>query len=319
MSLLRIRVARIEALTPAIRRLHLVAANGAPLPGFDAGAHIGVHVPLSPRPQRRAYSLVNACASAGSVDHYEIAVLREAAGSGGSQWMHACGPGDEFDIDPPRNDFPLAANARRHLLIAGGIGITPILSMARELTRTRRAFTLHYAARDAASMAYRDDVAALPDATCWLDDGDPARGMPLADTIGAPEHGTHLYVCGPTGLIEATLATARCLGWRDDELHCERFAAAAPSGGDAPFEVRLAASGRVLNVPPGTSILDALVEAGLDPLYDCRRGDCGVCAVRLLDGDPDHRDICLTGDEHASGSFCPCVSRAKSARLVLDL
>ncbi|ABB06119.1 PDR/VanB family oxidoreductase [Burkholderia lata] len=319
MSLLRIRVARIEALTPAIRRLHLVASNGAPLPGFDAGAHIGVHVPLSPRPPRRAYSLVNADAGAACVDHYEIAVLREAAGSGGSQWMHACVPGDEFDVDPPRNDFPLATNAQRHLLIAGGIGITPILSMARELTRAGRAFTLHYAARDAASMAYRDEVAALPDATCWFDNGDPARGMPLADTIGAPEPGTHLYVCGPTGLIEATLAVARRLGWRDDALHSERFAAAVPSGSDAPFEVRLATSGRVLNVPAGASILDTLIEAGLDPLYDCRRGDCGVCTVRLLDGEPDHRDICLTDEEHAGGSFCPCVSRAKSAGLVLDL
>ncbi|MCA8052770.1 PDR/VanB family oxidoreductase [Burkholderia arboris] len=319
MSPLRIRVERIDALTPAIRRLHLVAANGGPLPGFAAGAHIGVHVPLSLRSQRRAYSLVNAGGSAGPVDRYEIAVLREPAGSGGSQWMHACTPGEEFDIDPPRNDFPLAADARRHLLVAGGIGITPILAMARELMHAGRPFALHYAARDAGSMAYRDEVAALPDATCWFDNGEPSRGMPLAETIGAPESGKHLHVCGPAGLIEATLAAARRLGWRDDTLHCERFAAPVATGGNAPVEVRLAVSGRTLNVPAGTSILDAMIEAGLDPLYDCRRGDCGVCAVRLLDGDPDHRDICLSDDDRARGGFCPCVSRANGAHLVLDL
>ncbi|HDR9877281.1 PDR/VanB family oxidoreductase [Burkholderia cenocepacia] len=319
MSPLRIRVERIDVLTPAIRRLHLVAADGGPLPGFTAGAHIGVHVPLSPRSQRRAYSLVNAGGRADSIDRYEIAVLHAAAGSGGSQWMHACAPGDEFDIDPPRNDFPLVAHARRHLLVAGGIGITPILAMARELASSGRPFTLHYAARDAVSMAYRDEVAALPGATCWFDDGEPSRGLPLADAIGAPERGTHLYVCGPAGLIEATLAAARHLGWRDDALHCERFAAPVATAENATVEVRLAGSGHVLNVPPGTSILDAMIEAGLDPLYDCRRGDCGVCAVRLLDGDPDHRDICLSDDDHASGAFCPCVSRAHGAHLVLDL
>ncbi|QGZ65021.1 PDR/VanB family oxidoreductase [Paraburkholderia acidisoli] len=326
---LRMRVARIDALTAAIRRLHLVAANGAPLPAFEAGAHIGVHVPLGERTQRRAYSLVNAAASSQdptfNPDHYEIAVLLEPASSGGSRWMHALRPGDEVDIDAPRNDFPLAPGARRHLLIAGGIGITPILAMARALGAAGETYALHYAARDAISMAYHDEVGALGDATRWFDGGDPRHGMPLAETIGRPEPGAHLYVCGPGGLITATLAAARALGWPDDALHSERFAAAPTAAGgaeaaeSAPFEVRLAASDRVLVVPPGTSILDVMIEAGLDPLYDCKRGDCGVCTTQLLEGEADHRDICLTGDDHARGAFCPCVSRAKSARLVLDL
>lgn len=325
---LKMRVARIDSLTPAIRRLHLVAADGAPLPAFDAGAHIGVHLPLGERTQRRAYSLVNAAASVVSdasatpSDHYEIAVLLEPASSGGSRWMHALQPGDEFDIDAPRNDFPLAQGARRHLLIAGGIGITPILAMARTLGAAGEPYALHYAARDAISMAYHDDVGALSDATRWFDGGDPRHGMPLAQTIGAHEAGAHLYVCGPAGLVTATLAAARALGWPGDALHSELFAAGQPASDnadEAPFEVRLAAADRVLLVPPGTSILDVMIEAGLDPLYDCKRGDCGVCTTQLIDGEPDHRDICLTDDDHARGAFCPCVSRAKSARLVLDL
>lgn len=264
-----------------------------------------------------AYSLVN---TGGDGAHYEIAVLLEPAGSGGSRWMHAIEPGQLLDADPPRNDFPLAADARRHLLIAGGIGITPILAMARTLAAAQAPYALHYAARDAGAMAYRDEVAALANAHCWLDGGDPRRGLPLADTIGTFEAGTHLYVCGPAGLVAAALDTARRLGWPDDALHSELFVApAAPAGADAAFEVQLAASGRVLAVPAGTSVLDAMIAAGLDPLYDCRRGDCGVCTTQLLDGEAEHRDICLTDDERAEGRFCPCVSRAKSARLVLDL
>ncbi|WP_321967851.1 PDR/VanB family oxidoreductase [Burkholderia cepacia] len=317
MSTLRMRIARIDSLTPAIRRLHLVAADGVPLPAFDAGAHIGVHVPLGERTQRRAYSLVNAT---GPADHYEIAVLLEPAGGGGSQWIHHREVGDEFDIDPPRNDFPLAGGARRHLLIAGGIGITPVLAMARTLDAAGQPYTLHYAARDVESMAYRDEVAALPTATRWLDGRDMRCSLPLAETVGPHEDGAHLYVCGPAGLVAATFDTARGLGWPEHALHCELFAApASASSADSVFEVRLVASDRVLTVPPGMSILDAMIDAGLDPLYDCKRGDCGVCSAQLLDGTPEHRDICLTSDERARGAFCPCVSRAKSARLVLDL
>jgi ferredoxin-NADP reductase len=317
MSSLRMRVARIDTLTPAIRRLHLVASDSAALPAFGAGAHIGIHIPLGTRTQRRAYSLVNATGPAG---HYEIAVLLEPAGTGGSRWMHEREVGDEFDVDPPRNDFPLAEGARRHVLIAGGIGITPILAMARTLSLAEQPFTLHYAARDTASMAYGEEVGALPAATCWFDGGDPSRGLPLAQAIGTPEAGTHLYMCGPAGLVTAALGIARGLGWPEDALHCELFSAATPeSPAETAFEVRLAASNRVLTIPGGTTVLDALIEAGLDPLYDCRRGDCGVCATQVLDGEPEHRDICLTAAERAQGAFCPCVSRAKSACLVLDL
>ncbi|MDE1180491.1 PDR/VanB family oxidoreductase [Paraburkholderia sp.] len=316
MTTLRMRVGRIDALTPTIRRLLLVPADGAPLPAFSAGAHIGLQVPIDGRTQRRAYSLVNA---PDHTDHYEIAVQLEAASSGGSRWVHRLETGAELDVSVPRNDFPLDAATRHALLIAGGIGITPILAMARALDAAGTAYALHYAAREAVSMAYRDDVLTMPAATCWLDGGDPRNGMPLADTIGAPQDGRHLYVCGPRPLIEAVLAQAKTLGWPDAQVHSELFAAAQDSTGDTAFEVVLKASNVTLNVAADKTILDAMIDAGLDPLYDCRRGDCGVCTTQVIDGTPDHRDICLSGQDRARGDFCPCVSRANSSRLVLDL
>ncbi|MGF6569142.1 ferredoxin-NADP reductase [Paraburkholderia sp. GAS333] len=316
MTTLRMRVARIDALTPTIRRLLLVAADGAPLPAFSAGAHIGLHVPIDGRTQRRAYSLVNAPAH---TDHYEIAVQLEATSSGGSRWVHELEPGAELEIGVPRNDFPLDPATQDALLIAGGIGITPILAMARALDAAGTAYALHYAAREAATMAYRDDVLAMPAATCWLDGGDPRNGMPLATTIGAPQAGRHLYVCGPRPLIDAVLAQADTLGWPAAQVHSELFTANQDSTGDTAFEVVLKASNLSLNVAAGKTVLDAMIDAGLDPLFDCRRGDCGVCTTQVIDGTPDHRDICLSEQDRERGDFCPCVSRATSSRLVLDL
>jgi ferredoxin-NADP reductase len=316
MTTMRMRVSRIDTLTPAIRRLWLVSADGAPLPAFDAGAHIGLRIPIEGRTQRRAYSLVNA------TDHahaYEIAVQLERNGTGGSAWVHRLHAGDELDVTPPQNDFLLDGNARSCLLIAGGIGITPILSMARSLERAGRPYDLHYAAREPGLMAYADEVRALPRATCWFDGGAPSNGMPLETTIGAPRPGRHLYVCGPAGFIHAVLEQARRNGWEDSHLHCELFSAAPAASTGLAFEVELAASGVTLRVPESHSILDAMIGAGLDPVFDCRRGDCGVCVTRVLSGIADHRDICLSDKDRDRGDFCPCVSRAKSARLVLDL
>ncbi len=316
MSTIRMRVARIDALTPKIRRLLLEAVDGAPVPGFEAGAHIGLQVPIGGRMQRRAYSLVNPTDCA---HHYEIAVLLEETSTGGSRWVHQLAVGDELDVNPPRNDFALSEDGAEHLLIAGGIGITPILAMARALAAAGKRYTLHYAARDASSMAYHDAVQALPGATCWFDAGDPRRGIPLGPTLGDPQPNRHVYVCGPAGLINAVRAQAFALGWPEAQVHSELFQAPSDDTEQSAFEVELTASKRTLTVPAGQSILDVMIAAGLDPLFDCRRGDCGVCTVRLLEGEADHRDICLSAADHQRGDFCPCVSRAKSARLVLEL
>ena len=316
MTTLRMRVRRIDALTPSIRRLLLESADANPLPPFSAGAHIDLHIPAGERTLKRAYSLVNAPAA---TDHYEIAVQLETASTGGSRWVHALNPGHVLEVTAPKNEFALTDDAHGCLLIAGGIGITPILAMARALETIGRPYALHYAAREPGLMAYREEVEALPGATCWFDGGDPAAGIPLATTIGPPESGRHLYVCGPKGLIGAVLAQAKALGWPEAQVHSELFSGTLETQADTAFELELTASARTLTVPADKSIIDVMLEAGLDPLFDCRRGDCGVCTTRVIEGEPDHRDLCLSPKDHADGDFCPCVSRTRSARLVLDL
>jgi len=314
MSSLSLRVQHIELLTPRIRRVLLVSSDVRPLPDFTAGAHLELHVPGS-RTQRRAYSLVNLPDG----EHYEIAVQLEDASTGGSRWVHSLKVGDELQADPPRNHFPLCENTEHALLIAGGIGITPMLGMARSLQASGKPFTLHYAGRDEAQMAYLPEARACQDNHCWISGGDPQKRFPAAAILTAPRPGLHLYICGPTAMLNSVLACAREQGWPEDHLHYELFSGALEMAGDQSFEVHLRESGVSLQVAAGQSVLDAMLQAGLDPMFDCRRGDCGVCVTQVIDGQPDHRDICLSKRDRASGSFCTCVSRARSALLVLDL
>ncbi|NUT76211.1 oxidoreductase [Pseudomonas sp. C1C7] len=314
MSSLSLRVRRTELLTPRIRRVLLVSSNAAPLPGFTAGAHLELHVPGS-RVQRRAYSLVNLPDG----EHYEIAVQLEDASTGGSRWVHSLKEGDELLADAPRNHFPLNENTEHALLIAGGIGITPMLGMARALQAAGKPFTLHYAGRDEAQMAYLQEARACQDNHCWISGGDPQKRFPAATILAAPRPGLHLYICGPGAMLNSVLSCARELGWPEDHLHYELFSGALEMAGDQGFEVHLRETGVSLQVAAGQSVLDAMLEAGLDPMFDCRRGDCGVCVAQVIDGQPDHRDICLSERDRAGGSFCTCVSRASSALLVLDL
>ncbi|MFC3608620.1 PDR/VanB family oxidoreductase [Stutzerimonas tarimensis] len=314
MSSLNLRVDRIDSLTPRIRRLLLVSEDGSALPSFAPGAHLELHVP-GERPLLRAYSLVNLSGR----EFYEIAVQLEERGSGGSRWVHGLEPGQRLTAEAPRNHFPLSEVGDHALLIAGGIGITPILGMARALRQAGRNFALHYAGREASRMAYLDEVRAMPEARTWIS-AVPASGrMPLAAVLAEPVAGRHLYVCGPRGLITEVLDTARRIGWDEDQLHSELFAGSLEIEGETAFEAELRASGVTLQVPAGQNLLEVMIEAGLDPLFDCRRGDCGVCVTQVLEGEAEHRDICLSERDRASGSFCTCVSRARGGRLVLDL
>ncbi|VVQ13195.1 Carnitine monooxygenase reductase subunit [Pseudomonas fluorescens] len=314
MPSLSLRIERIDPLTPRIRRLILVADAAQPLPGFTPGAHIEVWIPGS-KPMWRAYSLVSL---PGNV-HYEIAVQLEDQSSGGSRWMHEVQVGQQVLVRAPKNHFPLVADASDYLLIAGGIGITPMLGMARALAARQRPFTLHYAGRDAERMAYLEEVQALGTARCWISGGNQARRLPLAHLLDSHASGRQLYVCGPKSLIGEVLQTARGLGWDDSQLHSELFIGSLDTEPEGAFEVELRTSGVTLQVPAGKSVLEAMIEADLDPMFDCRRGDCGVCVAQILEGAAEHRDLCLSARERADGSFCTCVSRASGARLVLDL
>jgi vanillate O-demethylase ferredoxin subunit len=314
-----VRVSRKAVEAQDICSFELVAADGSALPAFSAGSHIDVHVPGG---LVRQYSLCNDPAEG---HRYLIGVLKDPATRGGSLAMHDhLHEGDRLDISAPRNHFALAHEARRHLLLAGGIGITPILCMAERLALTGGEFELHYSARSRERMAFRERIesaAFAPKAQFHFDDGDAAQKLDLAALLDKPVAGTHVYVCGPQGYIDAVLGRARAAGWPAAQLHFEFFGAApAATESDGSFEVQLASSGRVISIARDQSVAQALAAAGVEVMTSCEQGVCGTCLTRVLEGEPDHRDQYLTPEEQAANDqFTPCCSRAKSARLVLDL
>lgn len=317
MSTIEVRVAAKVREAEDICSFELVRLDGAPLPPFDAGAHIDVHVGVG---QVRQYSL---CNPPHETHRYVIGVLRDAASRGGSLAMHdAVQAGSVLTIGVPRNHFPLL-DAERTLLLAGGIGVTPILAMAESLACKGAAFEMHYCARSPERAAFRERI----DASVFsrqvhfhYDSDDAAQQLALPALLAAPGQ-THLYVCGPGGFIEHVLAAARAQGWPEAQLHVEYFAGVAiDTTGDQSFDVQLASSGQVLTVPKGRSVIQVLAEQGIEVPYSCEEGVCGTCLTRVLDGVPEHRDLYLTDEEHAANDqFTPCCSRAKTRLLVLDL
>jgi vanillate O-demethylase ferredoxin subunit len=318
-SALSVRVTRKAVEAEDICTFELTSADGTPLPAFSAGSHIDVQVPGG---LTRQYSLCNDPAES---HRYLIGVLRDAASRGGSAAMHEqVHEGGVLQISPPKNHFALAHHAPRHLLIAGGIGITPILCMAERLAATGAEFAMHYATRSRARTAFFDRIARAPFAervSFHFDDRPAEQRLDIAALLAAQPAGTHLYVCGPQGLMDAVLGTARAAGWDEAHLHHEYFGAEVkPQAGDGAFEVLLASSGRVIPVAADCSVLAALADAGVIVPSSCEQGVCGTCLTRVIDGVPDHRDQYLLPDEQAANDqFLPCCSRSKSARLVLDL
>ena len=319
---LRLRRRRSEALD--VESFELIDPAGRPLPPFEAGSHLLVECT---RGIVRSYSLCNAPAER---HRYQIAVLREPASRGGSSAVHADWQvGCTVRTSSPRNHFPLAAASTapeggRVLLLAGGIGITPLLAMAEQLAAQGGGFTLHHATRSRERTPFVAQLASAPYADRvhhHFDDGPAMQKLDLAATLRSAPAGSHLYVCGPTGFMEAVLAEGRAQGWDEARLHREYFAA-APTGtaGDGGFELELASSGRVIPVAADQTALAALLAAGLDIPMSCEQGVCGTCLTGVKSGVPDHRDQYLTPEERAANNqFLPCCSRASSARLVLDL
>ena len=320
--ILTVRVDRITRLTPEVSSFELVHPAGRPLPAYAAGAHIDVHLPGG---FMRTYSLARAPehpAGAGrGQTRYVIGVKRERAGRGGSAALHErVHAGDLLPIGSPRNTFPLQAGARHHLLLAGGIGLTPLLAMAQQLAAEGAAFTLCVFARSRALLPFADELAALGDAMrLHLDDpAEPAK-LDLRALLAAPGPGTHLYLCGPAGFMQAALAAAA--HWPDDTVHLEYFAPPegdAAQGEDQPFVLRLARRGIEVPVAADASAVDALHDLGIDVPTSCAQGVCGTCVVPWTGGEPEHRDHCLSATERRH-KVALCCSRAKAGWLEVDL
>jgi len=316
---LQVRVARKAREALDIVTLELVATDGRALPAFSAGSHVDVQLPGG---ITRQYSL---CNDPQETHRYLIGVLRDPASRGGSSAVHdAVQEGELLQISAPKNHFPLAHDAKKHLLLAGGIGVTPILCMAERLAIAGAAFEMHYATRSPERTAFRQRIAASGFADrvhFHYDNGDAAQKLDLKTLLASPQAGTHLYVCGPKGYMDAVLGTARAAGWPEAQLHYEFFGAeVAKSDSDAGFTIKLASSGRIIMIPKDQTVTQALAAAGVEVMVSCEQGVCGTCLTRVLEGVPEHKDSYLTPEEQAANDqFTPCCSRSKTPQLVLDL
>jgi ferredoxin-NADP reductase/predicted pyridoxine 5'-phosphate oxidase superfamily flavin-nucleotide-binding protein len=311
-------VSAVRQLAPDVRGYELRAADGGSLPAVAAGAHLDLPLRLPDgREQTRRYSIASSPAQR---DRYEVAVLREADGRGGSVAVHDLyHVGLRLNASAPGNDFALRDDAQPAVLVAGGIGITPLKAMAHALAARDTPFTLHYAARTARHFAFLDELREEFGDRLHLYDGAAGQRMDLTALVGAAAAGSAFYVCGPARLLDAMNAAAAACGVPPDRVRHERFSVPVAKG-DRAIVVELKRSGRTVQVAAEQSILDAVQAAGVDAPAACRTGTCGTCAVKVLDGEPQHRDSVLTEDERTSGRrMCICVSRAVGERLVLDL
>jgi vanillate O-demethylase ferredoxin subunit len=297
----------------------LTRADRAALVPFSAGSHIDVHLPSG---LIRQYSL---CNHPDEQHRYQISVLLDPVTRGGSQAMHALEEGSALRISEPRNLFALAHGAHRSLLFAGGIRVTLILCMAERLAQIGAAFEMHYCGRLPASVAFVEGIqrsAFARQAHVHLDD-QPQTRLDPPQVLSGYRDGDHLYVCGPGGFMAFILEQARQAGWPPESLHREYFAAqpqAQAAAEPSSFEIMLASSGQCLQVPADLSVAQVMLEAGIDVPLSCEAGICGTCLTRVLEGEPDHRDMFMTPAEQAlNNQFTLCCSRSKSPRLVLDL
>lgn len=307
--------------TADIKRIVLQAVNGT---GSDwtAGAHVRVSLPNG---EDRAYSLMRLP----QLDPGQVAlgVLREAESAGGSVFMHSLQVGDNVSISTPINRFQLSEH-KNTLLLAGGIGVTPLLSMAVELAGLAPgldvSWKLHYAGRNESSLAFVPLLQSICGDHLQLHYDDQQSALDIPTLLGNAAAETHLYVCGPARMIDAVREQINELGWSNDRLHYELFTNSltdsVDNDEDRAFDVEIHATGQVVHVAADKTIIEALEQAGLDPLYDCQRGDCGICQCTVVEGIPEHRDLILTDAEKASNKVMQiCVSRAQTPKLVIEL
>lgn len=317
LDIFEMRVSRVSNETDDIKCFELRMLDGGPVPAFTAGAHIDIHMDGF----ARQYSISN---DPKETHRYVLGVLREPESRGGSIWVHnSIGEGTVLRISGPRNNFPLSADAQHHVLIGGGIGVTPVLSMAWELVNEGKSFEMHYCAKARNTAAFADVLDRSPIAehlTYHFDGGDPAKGYDLKSAFADVRPGTHVYCCGPAGLLAA--AKAATSHWPQGTFHFESFTVLETDddADNESFEVEIASSGAVFKIGPDQTIAEVLRDGGVEVDTLCEDGICGTCITDVLEGVPDHRDSVLDDDERASNELITvCCSRSKSKRLKLDL
>jgi ferredoxin-NADP reductase len=315
-TLRRVRVAGIERVAEDIKRFRIVSADGEALPRFSAGAHVVVAMRNNDGHWTNPYSLMGSLADTSS---YEISVLHVDGSRGGSKFMHALEPGAELQISDPVNLFPIVGSARKHLLIAGGVGITPLMSMMEELGARQADFELHYKVSSLTRGAYCEALCHRYGHRVRIYRSDRGEKFALEEVLRNQPLGTHVYACGPKAMIDWVMHTGLAEGWPTENLHSERFGAPPPG---REFIVNLARSNREIRVKPQQSILEALEEHGVDAPFLCRGGACGQCETRVIccDGQLQHNDHYLTADERRTGEkIMICMSRTTGNSLTLDL
>ena len=314
---LAVEVAAVDQVTPLIQHFKLASADGGPLPAFSGGSHILVVMRGAVRMHRNPYSLLS---SPRELDHYEIGVRRMEESRGGSHFMHdQVRVGSRLEIAHPVNLFALDKIARKHVLIAGGIGITPFLAQLEDLHDGAVPYELHYSVRSPEHAAFLGPLREREGEKVRMYYDSESQAVDFDGLLSNQPLGTHVYVCGPAGLINKVVATAKACGWPDSHVHWEQFS--APPVGDA-FDVFLSRSRFTVHVPHDQSLMESIEAAGVEVPYLCRGGVCGYCQTRVLelDGELLHNDHFLSDAEKAKGnSIMPCVSRARCKRLVLDL
>lgn len=288
---------------------------GDDLPTFTAGAHLDLYLPEVD--MWRQYSL---CSDPVETDHYEIGVLKDPNSRGGSEAVHRLAwPGTTFQAEQPRNHFPLIEDAKTTILFGGGIGITPMVAMARRLHALGHHFTLHYCTKSESVTAFYGELKDAPFAdrvVFHFDDQDVAQRLDLDRDLPALDKGTHLYVCGPQGFMDWVIGMAEAKGHKN--VHREYFSANVEPAGDS-FEVEARTSGITVTVGSNDTIAKALNAAGVKVTVKCEEGVCGTCVTDVLEGEIDHRDHFLTAEEREEGELiCVCCSRAKG-KLILDI
>lgn len=314
---MEVLIKEVIPLTSQILGFELVAKNGSNLPEFTAGSHIDVHLDNG---LTRQYSLANCSTES---DRYVIGVLNDSNSRGGSKFIHeSFHVGKTITISEPRNLFPILPSTEKAILFAGGIGITPIYAMAHELSAKNIDFELHYFSRSYDALAFAKELESKFQNHVYFHlDDEPETKAQMNLLLDQPHESKHLYVCGPNGFMDFVIQSARKLKWSDAQIHKEHFVGVnVEAGNDKEFIVEISATGQQFVVPKGLTVIQVLEDHDIFIPVSCEQGICGTCITKVVQGEPDHRDMYLSEAEKALNTqFLPCCSRAKTKKLIIEI